>query len=270
MLMNEIFDRYERDRVPLLGERTRRDCVRYHLPVLRRHFGGLDADAIKPRDIGRFLDVPKGKIWRNKIANTLSAVFTCAVGRWFYCDINPCLKVVRHESKPRNRYVTDAEFQAVYQLAGFHVRLAMDLALLTGQRQGDLLDLKWAEVHETYIDIVQAKTGKHLGIKITPALEAVLLRARQRPPDLPKVYVVRTRMGRPFSHGGFRMKWQTTMAEALRKGAIKERFTFHDLRAKCASDKESLEGASQLLGHQGQGMTKRVYDRKIRMVEPLR
>jgi integrase len=38
-------------------------------------------------------------------------------------------------------YVTDAEFGAVYQIASPTLQRAMDLATITGQREGDLLRL---------------------------------------------------------------------------------------------------------------------------------
>jgi hypothetical protein len=188
--MNEIFDRYVADCVPKLGERTQRQTMR-HLRVLREAFGHRvpTVDPIKPKDVGRFLDVQTGKQHRNKAVATLSAVMTNAVGRWYVegCEVNPCLKVVRHESHPRTRYITDVEFLGVHDCAPFAIRLAMDLALLLGQRQGDLLDLSWVDVWPTYIDVTQGKTGRHLGIKITEAVTEVLLAARRRPPMMPRL-----------------------------------------------------------------------------------
>lgn len=269
--MNDVFDRYERECIPKLGVRTQRDYIR-HVEVLRRYFGNREPGSIQPREIWRFLDVDKGKMHRNKQVAVLSAVFSKAVGRWFVegVDRNPCLTVKRHESYPRTRYVNDAEFKAVHAIATPSVQIMMDLALLTGQRQGDILDLTWENVQDTYIHVTQAKTGKTLGIRLTPALESVLLRARKRPPMYPRWFVVRTRSGEPYTHEGFRAAWQRTMDLALRLGAVKTRFTFHDLRAKCASDKSNLNDASALLGHSDIGLTNRIYRRSISMVDPLR
>lgn len=272
--MNEVFDRYVRDCLPKLAPSTQRQTIG-HLKVLRAWCGHRvpTADPLKPRDIIRFLDVDTAKQHRNKIVATLSVVFTNAIGRWCVdgCEVNPCLKVVRHESRPRDRYVTDDEFFAVRALALPSVQIAMDLALLTGQRQGDIVQLRWANVHETYIEIRQGKTGKLLGIKITPAITEVLARARARTPWLlPNIYVIRTKDGSNYTSGGFREAWQLTMEKALKLGAIKSRYTFHDLRAKSASDSASLQDASARLGHSSQALTRRIYDRNIRMVEPLR
>jgi integrase len=272
--MNEVFDRYERECVPKLAPRTQGDYAR-HLKILREYFGNRVPSEIRPRDVGRFLDVSKGKQHRNKQVAVLSAVFSKAMGKWYVdgVDSNPCRNVERHESFPRTRYVTDEEFLAVHAIAPFTVKLMMDLALLTGQRQGDLLDLTWEQVWPEYIDITQGKTGKHLGIRITEALCKALLTARRRPPMMPRWFVVRTRTGEPYTHEGFRALWQRVMADALERGVIKTRFTFHDLRAKCASDKAAtgnMKQVSELLGHEDIELTKRVYCRNIIFVDPLR
>lgn len=132
--MNDVFDRYLLDHVPTLGAITQRDYKR-HILVLREHFGDRVPGEIKPRDVGRFLDVKAGLQHRNKIVAVLSGVMTLAVGRWFVdgCDVNPCSAVERHPSFHRTRYITDAEFNAVRDLGPFCVQLAMDLALITGQ-----------------------------------------------------------------------------------------------------------------------------------------
>lgn len=269
--MNEVFDRYTNECVPKLGARTQIDYMR-HLKILRAHFGDRVPGTIKPKDVGRFLDVQKGKMHRNKQVSVLSAVMSKAVGKWYIdgCDSNPCRNVERHESKPRTRYVTDAEFAAVRAIAPPAVQIAMDLALLTGQRMGDVLDMQWINVEDDFIRVTQSKTGKQLGIRITPAVSDVLDRTFRRAPAFPRWFVVRTRTGEAYTHEGFRTLWQRVMREAMKLGAIKTRFTFHDLRAKCASDKTNLQEASALLGHTDMAMTRRVYDRNIRMVDPLR
>jgi integrase len=61
--------------------------------------------------------------------------------------------------------------------------------------------------------------------------------------------------------------WQ----RAMRKfGQQHERFTFHDLRGKSGSDAVSIQDAYERLGHTSISMTRRVYDRGIRDVKPLK
>ena len=57
--------------------------------------------------------------------------------------------------------------------------------------------------------------------------------------------------------------------DAVAEGVIKTPYTFHDLRAKNASDNPDIEAAAKLLGHQNSQMTKSVYDRSVRLVQPL-
>lgn len=271
-IMNEAFDRFLKDCVPLMGVRTQREYAR-HVAALRPHFGDRVICEVKPRDIGRFLDVETGKIHRNKQVTVLSAVFGKCLGKWYADDLdsNPCSKVERHASHPRTRYITDQEFNAVRAVVNPPFALAMDLALLTGQRQGDLLDLTWHNVHSDHVQLSQSKTGKLMGIRITSALADVLQRCRQYNQFKgPRLYLLRTKTGEPFTHEGFRSQWQVQMNRAMPLAGLRTRFTFHDIRAKCASDKQDLNSASALLGHDELGMTDRVYIRGLRLVDPLR
>jgi integrase len=266
--MNDLFDRYDREVIPTLEPRTQKD-YRQHLGVLRKTFGHMGKNDIVPRDIGRFLSGPtRGAVMRNRQIATLSAVCTKAVGRWFEMDRNPCAHVERTPPTPRDRNVSDAEFAAVRALANPRLQVAMDLALLTGQRQGDLLRMRWSQVTTEGIVLQQGKTGKRLLIGMSPALEEVLNRARAFLPHLPREYVLRRRDGKPYTENGFRAIWQRTMRRYKAKGG--QRFTFHDIRGKSATDSETLNDAYERLGHTSIAMTRRVYDRGVRKVRPLK
>lgn len=52
--------------------------------------------------------------------------------------------------------------------------------------------------------------------------------------------------------------------------AVADKFTEHDLRAKCASDAETLEHARMLIPHADGRITYRVYRRRPQFVPPLR
>ncbi len=56
--------------------------------------------------------------------------------------------------------------------------------------------------------------------------------------------------------------WETTK--------VSERFQESDLRAKVASDSDSLVEASERLGHADTSITQRVYRRKPVRIQPLR
>lgn len=265
--LNDCFGRYRRDVLPTLAPRTQDGYAR-HLDVLEQRFGHLEPDALKPRDIGAFLDRPKGKIQANRQVAVLSAVYAKIVGRWYCGERNPCRDVERNPTRRRTRYVTDEEYAALYQFAKPRIRLAMDLALLTGQRQGDLITLPFKNVTADGIFFRQGKTGKRLLVGMTPTLAEVIERGRKMEPF--GETVIRTRRGAPYTSEGFRACWQRTVQRAMRKRILEERFTFHDLRAKSVSDSTSLEAAFERAGHTSMSMTRGTYDRGVRKVTALR
>lgn len=281
--LNQCFDRYLRDVLPSKGARTQKDYAR-HIKVLRRVFGHRDPNDVQQRDIGRFLDVEKGKIQRNRQVAVFSAVYSKIVGRWYLARVNPCIGVERNESKRRDRYITNEEFDLIRARMPAVVQIAMDLALITGQRQGDLLALRWEHVAPNGISFRQSKTGKRLRVALSDELNKVLDRARKMKPDLPREYVLRTSKGRRYTSEGFRALWQRRMRKILKgyyrkpRGkeriwhdpVIKERLTFHDIRAKCVSDSATLDEAYERAGHSNMSMTRSVYDRAEREVKPLK
>lgn len=281
--VGDILNRYERDCLDELAPRTRRDYVR-HIGHLRRRFGHLDATTLEPRIFAEFLnEVKRGRIQRVRQLAVLSAALTIAVRRWFWLKTNVLRDVERPRSKPRTRLILDEEFEACKALAPYRVQLAMQLALLTGQRQGDIINFKWSDVRETivtdpqtgeqrriselYLD--QSKTKKRLAIEITPDLESVLDRCWQLKGGghAGSAYIVPTRTGKPYTSEGFRACWQRVRLKWERSGG--EPLHFHDIRALAATKCASLEEAQHLLGHTSSAMTKRVYRRGVERVRPL-
>ena len=266
MILRDIIERYRREVLPTFAARTQRDCHRM-LDFLNRELGDKDADAVQPRDIGRLLDVPTGKIQRNRIVSVLSAIYSKAVGRWFVADRNPCSKVERNPSKPRTRYVTDAEFMLVYERAPERMQIAMLLAYLTSQRQGDIVSMKWSQITEHGIEIQQGKTGKRFRIAVSRDLLNILRRAQRLQPY--GEHVISTSFGKGYTPEGFRALWQRVITGCMKDRLLVENFHFHDLRAKSVSDNKDLKAASELAGHQNMAITRGVYDRGVRTVQPL-
>lgn len=271
--LNDLLDRYVPEHLPTLARRTQIDVLRY-VETLRGLWGTVEADKLTARMIGQWMNggPARGRIQRGKIVSVLATVYKYAVGQWFLVDSNPTRDLRMPKANKRTRYVTDEEFEAVKAIASHRLRAAMDLAYLTGQRQGDLLKLRWdhIDVNERVIHVRQGKTGKRFGIAITDALEEVLVRCKRMTPALPRAYVLRTKDGERYTSEGFRAMWQRTIKKAVAIGAVSSPFTFHDLRAKSASDNADIEDAAKLLGHQNSQMTRSVYDRSVRIVQPLR
>ena len=265
--VSQILDRYHAECVPLLGQRTQRDYAR-HVGHLKRRFGDRIASELKPKDFGPFINERAGKrgqVQRVRQLAVLSAAFTQAVSFWYVLDHNVLRDVKRPKRPPRDRLIEDWEFEAVRSSAPLRVQLMMDLALRMGQRQGDLLDLKWSQLRGGDIHLQQGKTGKRLAIEITPELKRIFGKCWQLPNR--GEYIITRGIGGRYTSEGFRALWQKTMNAYCRRGG--ERFTFHDIRALCATRCASPEEAMKLLGHTNISMTLKVYRRGVERVQAL-
>jgi hypothetical protein len=180
------------------------------------------------------MSVSTGKVYRNTMLRTFSSVLSKAVRDWQWLDHNVCRNVRHHKAKHRDdrRHVSDEDFEGVLSIATVSIQQVMNLCLLTGRNQAELVRLKWSQVHEKEILFRDAITHKKVVVKITPALRAVLDDCRKRSGE--SAYVIntsaRTKHGEPFTDDGFRALWQRTMRKWQDSGH--NRFTFHDIRAK--------------------------------------
>ena len=266
--VNTILDLFVEKSLHTRCASTQREHMR-HIARLRAHFGERVASEIRPKDFGPFLDVRKGQCNRVRTLAVLSAAFTDAVSRWYVLERNILRDVKRPRFPPRDRLILDSEFEGCKAIAGKRMQLAMMLALLTGQRQGDIIAFKWSDIRDDALHVQQAKTGKRLAIEISGDLERVLdqcwlLEGGGKDGN---IYVLPTKFGRPYTSLGFRAYWQKTQRRWIKGGGAP--FHFHDIRALAATKCATPELAQRLLGHTSISMTLRVYRRGIERVQPL-
>jgi integrase len=144
---------------------------------------------------------------------------------------------------------------------------AMDLALLTALRQGDILRIERRHLTDDGLVVETSKTGRALLFEWSSELRATTHAALKEAPQLRRSVVCR-RDGKPMTSSGFQTLWQRFMADVVKAGV--PRFTFHDLRAKSLSDEETLAGAAERAAHADPRVTQRVYRRKPARVAPLK
>lgn len=261
-----IAARYEREVIPTKAPRTQRDNFK-EMANLRAVFGKVLIDAIKPFHVRQYLDKrgQAAKARANREKALLSHVFNKA-REWGYTDApNPCQGVKGFREAGRDRYVTDAEFAAVWEAAHPTVRDAMELALLTGQRPADVLKIKREDIRDGALWIVQNKTGAKRAIEITGALKTLLDRITSRPRVRVSAFVIQDDCGRPLSALALRSRF-----DKARKAAGVS-FQFRDIRAKAATDTGDLAHSQKLLGHKNREMTEHYVRRRTgERVAPLR
>lgn len=178
------------------GTESTKAAYRPSLELAKKAIGHKPVREIEPSDIRRFLslvdDGKRSPDTQAKHLRHLSACLAAAVPE--YADRNPVADV--HSSqrpkakRGRDAYFTDEEVPRL--LAGFKKSQASFLfvtrfAVATGMRQGEIVSLKWGDVHlgEGFIDVQRSfnqydgerdstKTGRDRVVQLTPDARRVL------------------------------------------------------------------------------------------------
>ena len=185
---------------------------------------------------------------------------------------NPIDNIPQKQLKGRKRWVADEEVKLLKAAAlkqtrnGEALVQMIDLALLTGQRIGDLIGLRWQDVGKEGIRVQQGKGGERLLIEWTPHLRSAI-KACERGDRIG--HVLKTQSGTGYRYAGIRSAWVRACARA----GIDD-LNIHDLRGRAGMDKrdaDGLEGAKDLLGHRSIKTTEHYVDGKApRRVKPAR
>lgn len=269
MTMNQLFDRYMIEVSPL-KKSHKSELIK--IKHLRGFFGEMRIEDVTSQHVRQYKDLRKAKpVSANREKSLLSHIFTMACD-WGLLNLNPCTGVKRFTEIPRKRYVTDKEFYAVRDIATMIMPLIMEYALLTGQREGDILKTKLTDLLEGGVLVIQGKRGKEITLAWTDELRALVDRIKEfnRSRQIASIYLFPTRTGQPYTESGFQSNWQRTINKALKENIIQERFHFHDFKAKFVSDHKDIENASKAAGHSSVAFTNKVYNRKPIVVMPLR
>lgn len=261
-----ITRRYLKEVLPTLRAHKQRDYTQYSA-LLIAVFGHVSIDHIRPRDIAEYVRQrgESSKVRANREKALFSTIFNHARA-WGYTDLtNPCIGIKGFKEKPRDCYVSDNEYTAVWQVAHSTVRDAMDLALCTGQRPADVLKIEVGHIVDGHLMISQNKTGKKLRIAIEGELREVIIRIMDKPRDQANKFLLQDANGQSLSYFALRSRFDKASEQA---GVS---FQFRDLRAKTATDKNDLAHAQRLLGHKNRATTE-IYtrDRIGELVKPLK
>jgi integrase len=291
--MGGLFDRYELEVVPTKAPRTQVNYIA-SLKRLRRIFGHLPIRGMRPAFAYEYIDrYPASKRYTGRVTavhdvEVLRHALTKAV-EWGYIDRNPLIGQVNlrgRKARPRTRYVEDWEVLEALRLPSKRkrgsvrvIQAYIRVKLLTGLRRNDLLMLRTADITDDGIRALPHKTAHTTGRSVIVEWDdAGMLRAAlddalaMRPVDIGP-YVFCTAKGECYvkedgSAYGWQAMWQRFMQRVLAETKVTERFTDIDLRAKCASDLESLKHAQELLVHGSPTTTQRWYRRKPTRVKP--
>jgi len=200
---------------------------------------------IKPHHVAQFLDHNKATpSMANLLRSFLKGMFTRAV-RWGMVETNPVRDIEQFKIGKRDRYITADEFRIIREHATPTVRCLMDIAYITGQRMGDVMKIRYADITEAGVFVKQQKTGNRVQVSLTPDLDAAIKQARAIHQSVKGLTLFHRRDGRPLAYGTIHHQWVKACTEAHVEDAH-----FHDIRAASATDAKALgQDSRTLLGH---------------------
>lgn len=234
---------------------------------LARIFQEFEPHQIKVRDINEMMFAFREKPGTaNSLRKVLSGALDLAIIEGLI-EHNPCRDAKPLRVKPRDRYITDDEYAKLYASANPALQVIIDLLYLTGQRIGDVLGIRYADLTEHGVQFVQQKTGKKLIVGWNDDLRSAVKRARELHQSVKGfTNLIHGRDGKPIPYGRVQEQF-----ERLRdKVGIKD-IHIHDFRAKAGTDAKSAGLDSMaLLGHTTESSHKRyLRGRDIPVVQGL-
>lgn len=188
---------------------------------------------------------------------------------------NPIANIPPRKMAGRHRIVTDDEIKALKAAALLQTRNGdalvkmIDIALLTGQRIGDVIQMRWQDVTEAGVLVVQGKTKTRLLIEWSPALRAAVAACAVGTDKIG--HLLKTQSGSGYTYAGIRSAWVRACARA----GIED-LHIHDLRGRAGVDAleasgQDVRAAQKLLGHKVEAMTRQYVEGKYsKRVKPSR
>jgi integrase len=219
-------------RSPVFGQlsKTTQRNYRTHLKTIDELYGWMPVQAISRkivkayqaamvRKAGETSDHPARA---NYAVEVLRRLISFAIDHGVAMQ-NPAARPGRLKIGERRAW-TDEEIESFCGHAPPHLVLALRLALFSGQRQGDLLSMSWAQWDErgNSLAVRQEKTGVMVTIPVHRALLADLHTARER---RAAVTIITNARGAPYGKDVFRHEFSDAVKSAGLNGVV-----FHGLR----------------------------------------
>ncbi|MDH4218569.1 MAG: tyrosine-type recombinase/integrase [Candidatus Aminicenantes bacterium] len=246
------------------------------LETLVKHFKDIELSKIAPSMIQRFI------AWRQKEGNSKSTVnrYLALLKKMLniaieegYLEQNPVTKIKFFSEKDnlKERILSDEEEKRLIEKSSDHLKSIMTIALHTGMRLGEILNLQWDQIdfQGQSICVEKTKSGRSRTIPINPLLFKELKELRSVNGQSPYVFP-NPDTGKPLT------TVKTGFNAACRRAGI-EGLRFHDLRhtfgSRLVQKGVDIETVRSLLGHSSITITQRYVhstdDRKKAAVDLL-
>lgn len=274
-----LVERYQRERQASEGKKASTTKEEnYRLQHIADGLGMHALEDTTQRLLSNWLDNNYANNAYTKHRGTLIKLMDFGIAKGMFPDGQQNLAsatLIEREAPKVRKVLTIEQFNAVRARAEPWLQVAMDLALVTTQRRGDLIKMKFSDIRDGYLYVVQNKTEKHghrahLRIAVGDTLAGIISRSRALPPLSP--FIVHRVPDRKVSFEGqehhSQVRDQTlTKAFARARDAcevfkgipVEERPTFHEIRglggAQYLAQGYGKEYVNLLMGHTTMKMT---------------
>ena len=234
-----------------LADKTRHDYRRaidrlLSAPVGAERFGSVSLDRVDKRSIRSYLDAYESPVAANRHVAILKSAWNWALERYQIPE-NPCIGVKLNREAPRQRYVTDDEYETALRMAPPPIQQMMELAYLLRARLSEVLSLRVEDVSETHVRLIRKKGSEGELTMLSDRLRDALSHTGD---DGMVAY--------QYTQAAFRSAWRRLQAK------LDKPFRFHDLKAKGITDHQDNFG-----GHRSPQMRK-TYVRALQEVPATR
>lgn len=266
--LNNWLETYEKelDRRKL-ASKTMESYTRF-LKTIKEGIGPFPIEDVDTKALADFLapwrDEGKATM-HNRIRNFLKDVFGTAIAHGVITT-NPIEYIKTEKVSVARSRLSLEEFKAIcnntpslYPWA----KPCFELALLTGQRIGDIQAMKWEDIRDGKIFIIQQKTGSRLSIDTSHGLTAINKTIKQ---VLNELEVFKDDGGFVIPVSGGRDKLSRAFLKSRESSKLKWEGTapsFHEIRslsARLYKEENDGEFSQRLLGHKNSAMTDKYTD----------
>jgi integrase len=242
MNFERLFEKYEQSSGFAKLSVTSKQKYIYISKRLVEDLGDIDITTMRR---STFINLQSKYKDRPAMANLMTRIASIALSYAVDLDIlpaNPIAGMKNLKIGSFQRWEPD-EVRFVIGLGDRRISTAVALAWYTGQRESDILNMRWRDIKDGYLTVVQSKTGSELKIKLHPDLVSLLDSIRGE--TIESHYIVSG--DKPMSGDAFRTAFRRKLAPL---GFHK---TFHGIRKGVASslaeNGSSLKEIAAILGH---------------------
>jgi integrase len=173
-----------------------------------------------------------GAVTANRTRTSLSTFFSWAMQRG-HADVNPVIGTEKNKEQSRERVLTPSELRAIWKATGEDQYGAIvKLLALTGQRESEIGNLRWSEVHEALIVLPPDRTKNRRPHVVPLSAAALAIIGQQEQRDERDLIFGR-------GDGGFSgwSKSKERLDERIKEatGKALSHWTLHDLRRTFAT-----------------------------------